>query len=182
VQQKLYNELSTSLDSLGPSPNAAELSSLLESLPYLNAVCSETLRFYPPVPLLRRTAKVATTIVGVPIPAGTRIILSPWATNRNPLLWGADADKFKPERWINPETGKANNQGGMSSNYANLTFSHGPRSCIGQGFAKAELRSLVAVWVSRFGFERATSETIVPVGIVSVRPRDGLNLRIWERA
>jgi cytochrome P450 len=88
---------------------------------------------------------------------------------------------FKPERWINQDTGKANKHGGMQSNYANLTFSHGPRSCTGQNFAKAELRSLVAVWCSRFGFERATVETIVPVGIVSVRSRDGLDLRIWER-
>lgn len=67
----------------------------------------------------------------------------------------------------------------MVSNYANLTFSHGPRSCIGQNFAKAEMRALVAVFVSKFRFQLARPlEKIVPVGIVSVRPKDGLYLRI----
>jgi cytochrome P450 len=173
--------LTAAVATFGTNPSAAELASLLESLPYLNAVCNETLRFFPPVPIIRRTCNTPTAILGVPISPGTRIILSPWATNRNPALWGADANVFKPERWINQDTGKANKHGGMQSNYANLTFSHGPRSCTGQNFAKAELRSLVAVWCSRFGFERATVETIVPVGIVSVRSRDGLDLRIWER-
>lgn len=87
---------------------------------------------------------------------------------------------FWPERWINLETGRASNHGGANSNYANLTFSHGPRSCIGHRFAKAEMRSLVAVWCERFFFERATAEEVVPVGIVSTKPKDGLNLRIWE--
>jgi cytochrome P450 len=67
----------------------------------------------------------------------------------------------------------------MGSNYANLTFSHGPRSCIGQGFAKAELRTLVAIFVARLRFALAKpTEDVVPVGIVSVRPRDGLVLRL----
>lgn len=162
---------------------SASLSCLLDSLPYLNAVCNEVLRFYPPVPLIRRYSITPTTILGQTIPAGTRVILCPWASNRNPLHWGPDAGVFKPERWIDPVTGRCNKEGGMSSNYANLKFSHGPRSCIGQNFAKAELRTLVAVFVSKFKFQMAVpGEKIVPVGIVSVRPKDGMHLKIEMRA
>jgi cytochrome P450 len=152
---------------------------MLENLPYLNAVCNEVLRFIPPVPLIRRVATIPTTILGQEIPVGTQVLLCPYAISRSPELWGPDAGGFKPERWISPETGKANNDGGMESNYANLTFSHGPRSCIGQGFAKAELRTLVAVFVARLRFALAKpAEDVVPVGIVSVRPKDGLVLRL----
>lgn len=76
-------------------------------------------------------------------------------------------------------TGKPNNNGGAESNYALLTFLHGPRSCIGQGFARAELRALVAAWVLSFEFEMARlGEVLVPEGMVTVKPRGGLHLRV----
>ncbi|KIA75999.1 Cytochrome P450 [Aspergillus ustus] len=181
VQDRLRSELKDIIPALfaAQDPSSDSLATTLENLPYLNAVCNEVLRFRPPVPLLRRIAIIPTTILGHAIPPGTQILLCPYAINRSPELWGPDAGEFKPERWINPETGKANNDGGMRSNYANLTFSHGARSCIGLKFAKAELRTLVAVFVARFRFQLARPDLeAVPVGIVSVRPRDGLALRV----
>ncbi|KAL4882679.1 cytochrome P450 [Aspergillus karnatakaensis] len=180
AQERLRRELIQGLDPLhADTPSSEILSSTLESLPYLNAICNESLRFIPPVPLIRRVATVPTIIQNQAVPPGTQILLCPHAINRSPELWGPDADRFNPDRWINPETGKANNDGGMVSNYANMTFSHGPRSCIGQGFAKAELRTLIAVFVSNFRFSLAQpGEEVVPVGIVSVRPKDGLHLKV----
>ncbi|KAL4868711.1 hypothetical protein BDV12DRAFT_209023 [Aspergillus spectabilis] len=180
AQERLRAELSEVIVPLLAEKTTSDtLSNVLENLPYLNAVCNETLRLIPPVPLIRRVSIVPTTILGHSIPTGTQVLLCPYAINRSSELWGPDAGEFNPDRWLNPETGKANNDGGMVSNYANLTFSHGPRSCIGQNFAKAELKTLVAVFVSRFRFELARpDEEVVPVGIVSVRPRDGLYLKI----
>ncbi|KAL2819830.1 cytochrome P450 [Aspergillus granulosus] len=177
AQDRLRSELIEVITTQDPTSDC--LATILETLPYLNAVCNEVLRFIPPVPLIRRVATIPTTILGHAIPPGTQILLCPYAINRSPELWGADASEFKPERWINPETGKANNDGGMGSNYANLTFSHGARSCIGQNFAKAELRVLIATFVVRLRFALARPhKEVVPVGIVSVRPRDGLVLRV----
>ncbi|KAL4921377.1 cytochrome P450 [Aspergillus aurantiobrunneus] len=180
AQERLRAELREVIPLLvTQNPSSETLANTLESLPYLNAVCNEVLRFIPPVPLIRRVSTISTTILGHPIPPGTQVLLCPYAINRSPELWGPTAGEFRPERWISPETGKANNDGGMVSNYANLTFSHGPRSCIGHNFARAEMRTLLAVFVSslRFEMERPLEE-VVPVGIVSVRPRDGLRLRI----
>lgn len=56
---------------------------------------------------------------------------------------------FKPKRWLNAD-GSANNHGGASSNFAFLTFLHGPRACIGQTFARAEFTCLLAAWVGSF--------------------------------
>ncbi|KAL2840673.1 cytochrome P450 [Aspergillus pseudoustus] len=180
AQDRLRSELKEIIPQLfAQDPSSDSLAATLDNLPYLNAVCNEVLRFIPPVPLMRRVATIPTSILGHEIPPGTQIILCPYAINRSPELWGPDAGEFKPERWISPETGKANNDGGMGSNYAYMTFSHGARSCIGQNFAKAELRTLVAVFVARFRFQLARpNREAVPVGIISVRPRDGLVLRV----
>ena len=144
------------------------------------------MRLFPAVPATTRAAVVDTEIGGYPIPAGTEFIVSIWWVNRHPELWGPKAGDFYPERWIDAETGKPNNHGGAKSNYAMLTFLHGPRSCIGQNFAKAELRALVAAWIMSFDFEMAgpkgKDEVCVPFGPVTVKPKDGLWLRVRPSA
>lgn len=105
--------------------------------------------------------------------------LSPWATNRSPALWGPSAAEFVPERWMDEQTGKPNNIGGVKSNYSNLTFLHGPRSCIGERFARAELKILIVLFVGLFeiGMEDE-NEVPVPAGAITLKPRDGMHLRL----
>ncbi|KAH7913518.1 cytochrome P450 [Hygrophoropsis aurantiaca] len=89
---------------------------VLVSIPYLDAVCRETLRVHPPTSLLSRVARQPTTLPlhkpirsasgtllsSIPIPEGTTIFISIIAANRNKELWGPDADEWKPERWLTP--------------------------------------------------------------------------------
>jgi cytochrome P450 len=142
-----------------------ELASILQSLSLLNGACSETLRLYPAINIIYRNTVRPTVLAGNAIPAGVQVILSPWAINRDKRFWGDDAEEFRPERWIDidAETSaeKPNNSGGAESNYTNLTFLHGPRSCIGHNFAVAELRCLVAMFVGRFEFEMADPDEVV---------------------
>lgn len=96
-------------------------------------------------------------------------------------MWGPGASEFDPGRWIEPKTGKPNQSGGASTNYAFLTFLHGPRSCIGQGFARAELRALVAAFVGAFDFTMADpDEEVIPAGVVTTKPKNGLKLRLTK--
>lgn len=166
-------------DNLPKNPSSeVELAQLLESLPLLNAVCNETLRLYPTVPVTIRDSIRPTTINDTFIPKGTQILIAPWAINRSPSLWGPTASAFNPDRWINAD-GKPNNTGGAESNYAIATFLHGPRSCIGKDFAKAELRCLVAAFVGAFEMSLGMpEENIVPAGVVTTKPRDGMRLRL----
>jgi cytochrome P450 len=143
----------------------------------LNGICQETLRLYPTVPITVRTANKDTHILGDRIPKGTNVLLSPWATNRSPDLWGQDADEFIPERWITD--GKPNNSGGAASNYSILTFLHGPRSCIGQGFAKAELRCLLAATILNFEWSLDMPVAdVVPAGVITIKPKKGMYLKM----
>lgn len=152
---------------------------MLESFPLLNAVCLETLRLYPTVPVSLRVANKDTTIGSVFVPKGTRAYLVPWAINRSEKFWGPTAAEFRPERWIDKETGRANNTGGAASNYNILTFLHGPRSCIGEKFAKAELKSLLAVFCGTFSMTMADPKEVpIPYGALTVKPKDGMHLRL----
>ncbi len=161
------------------SDRSLDLSEILERLPLLNAVCNETLRLFPTVPITIRVAVRDSYLDGHPIPRGTEVIICPWAVNRNPEFWDSGAAEFKPERWI--DDGKPNNSGGAVSNYCQMTFLHGPRSCIGQNFAKAELRCLLAAFVASFAWEMDMRlEDVVVAGVVTIKPRDGLKVKLTK--
>lgn len=155
MQKRLRKEIREILPS--PDSDVEVTSAVIDSMPYLNAVCSEVLRVSSPVAQSVRVSNHDTIIQGQLIPKETLLLLVPWATNTDPKQWGEDALEFKPERWLSPELGgtSASNaaSGGATNNYAFMTFLHGPHSCIGGAFAKSELACLTAAWIGRFQFE-----------------------------
>ncbi|KAI1632883.1 cytochrome P450 [Biscogniauxia mediterranea] len=173
-QDALRKEVSEALNMAGDESN---LDARLEQLPILNAVISETIRLYPTIPDSPRVAIKDTTIMGQPVPSGTHVLIPIWLVNRSPDVWGPDAQEFKPERWI--EKGKRNNTGGARSNYDFMAFSHGPRNCIGQFVARAEMRCVIAALVRRFEWTLdMDDEDVIPSGALTIRPGNGLHLRM----
>ena len=151
-----------------------------EKLPFLHAVCNESLRFHPPVPLTIREAATNTSILGTFIPKGTKVIIPITALNTSTHLWGPDAKTFNPNRWLTSQgETKTNNTGGATSAYAYLTFLHGPRSCIGQQFAKAEFAAILAGLVGRFEMELEDPERDVKIQAgLTARPKGGLPVKM----
>jgi cytochrome P450 len=79
---------------------------------------------------------------------GTTILVPVMTINRSEVFWGPDAKEFRPERWLR--------EGGLDGvkeiqGYRNLlTFSEGPRLCLGKGFAIAELKVIICfLWHTR---------------------------------
>ncbi|PVH85843.1 cytochrome P450 monooxygenase-like protein [Cadophora sp. DSE1049] len=180
VQTKLRAEIREKLPSVNGNEDVTTQD--IDHMPYLNAVCNEVLRYYPPVPLTLRDAAQDTTILGQAVPKGTRVMMVPWAINKSKELWGPDGGKFNPDRWLPSEKNPHSANGGAQSNYSYLTFLHGPRSCIGQAFAKAEFMCLLAAWVGRFEFalndERELDEkNVVIKGGVTAKPAKGLYVK-----
>ncbi|KAI9640865.1 hypothetical protein NHQ30_010706 [Ciborinia camelliae] len=202
VQSRLREEVRCKLPS--PDSTASITSQEIDYMPYLNAVCNEVLRYFPPVPLTLREAAVDTTIAGQRIPKGTRVMMIPWAINKDEKMWGPTARTFNPDRWISsddesshphphtnphphpqPQTHNPTHSrsGGSSSNYAFLTFLHGPRSCIGQAFARAEFAIVLATWIGRFEFALRDARlldqrNLVIKGGVTARPGSALGVKV----
>ncbi|KAJ3804415.1 cytochrome P450 [Lentinula aff. lateritia] len=116
----------------------------LTALPYLDAVCRETLRLYTPASAVTRRARQdaiipllkpiigldGTQIHEVAVPSDTAVIVSLSNSNRNSDLWGEDADEWKPERWLSPLP-KALVEARIPGVYSHLmTFLGGGRSCM----------------------------------------------------
>ncbi|KAI0347457.1 cytochrome P450 [Trametopsis cervina] len=138
----------------------------LIELPYLDAVCRETLRVYPPSNLAAREAHqdavlpLSNPITGIDgtvsneivVPNGTYIMVAIRACNRNKAIWGDDADEWKPERWLSPlpeSVVKAKIPGVYAHQ---MTFLGGGRACIGFKFSQLEMKVVLSVLLESFKF------------------------------
>ncbi|EIM90577.1 cytochrome P450 [Stereum hirsutum FP-91666 SS1] len=162
VQEKLRQELVNARKEAGGD---LEYDALHE-LPYLEAVCRETLRCFPPVPIIPRVARSdailplgspvkcndGRTITEIFVPKGTSILINIPAVNTDPGTWGPDAAEWKPERWLSPlpETVADARIPGVYSNM--LTFLGGGRSCIGFKFSQMEMKMVLLLLVPNFRF------------------------------
>jgi cytochrome P450 len=143
VARDLFDELEGRL--VGATPSLE----LIDDLPLFDAVINESLRILPPVPQQFRAAQKDTVLANIPVHRRTKVLLSPFLTNRDPDLY-PDPDCFKPERWagINP------------SPYDFFVFSAGPRMCPGSGFGRSVVKVLVATILMRFRVALASNAPI----------------------
>ena len=143
----------------------------IEDLPRLvrtRMAVREALRLYPPIWIIERRARVADTIDGVNIPAGSSVIICPWTLHRHPEFW-PEPEAFRPERFA------------AGTPDAWLPFGAGPRFCIGSEFAMMEAVLVTAVILRRFRPLRNGDAPVVPWPGITLRARDGLPLRLMPR-
>ncbi|KAI8995433.1 cytochrome P450 [Trametes punicea] len=165
VQERLRAEILQAVELQG-NGDVLDFDTLME-LPYLDAVCRETLRVHGGVAsTFRDTLKDVvlplsepirgrdgTLISAIPIPKGTRVVAELWSANRDTLIWGPDADQWRPERWLE-ELPKAVEEARMPGVYSPLmTFSGGGRACIGFKFAQVEMKAVLCVLIQYLKFE-----------------------------
>ncbi|KAF2869677.1 isotrichodermin C-15 hydroxylase [Massariosphaeria phaeospora] len=116
----------------------------LENLPYLNASLSEGLRLCPPIPwvLPRKVPVGGDTVCGYWLPGGTSVSIQAWTLNRDPTYFHC-ASSFRPERWL-PAARDPSSPYFHDNRQAVQPFSVGPRNCMGQHLAWAEMRLILA--------------------------------------
>ncbi|XP_031416430.1 cytochrome P450 4F3 isoform X2 [Clupea harengus] len=115
----------------------------LTNMPFTTMCIKESLRLHPPVAAISRAYSVDKTVPGErTIPKGSICLVSIYGTHHNPTVW-PDPEVYNPMRF-DPENSKGR------SPYAFVPFSAGPRNCIGQNFAMAEMRVAVALTLRRF--------------------------------
>ena len=137
------------------------------------AVFRETLRLYPPVPMMvRETAKPETFRERV-LKKGSTIVINPWHLHRQNRLWDYP-DDFDPDRWES-ENGKT------CQREAFIPFSAGARVCPGAGFAMIEGVLLLANVLKSYRVSTEGCDTPVPVAHLTVRAQHGIYLKFDKR-
>jgi cytochrome P450 len=168
AQSAVHDELDRTLG--GPAGRPPAWGDLA-ALPVTRAAVDEGLRLYPPAWLVSRRAVADDEVAGVPVPAGTLVLTSPWLQHRRPELW-PEPDRFDPSRWAGGPA-RAQHEG-------YLPFGAGPRLCIGRDFALAESVLVLA--------ELLRGRRVAPVGPrpaaaagVTLRARGGSWLTVRPR-
>ncbi|KKK13544.1 hypothetical protein ARAM_001717 [Aspergillus rambellii] len=136
---------------------------VLQKLPWLNSVITETLRIYPPVPLGGPRTSPGAYVDGTYIPAGVEICTSLYALHHNSEYFH-DPYKFHPERWIDPNS--------TDRKEAVQPFLIGSRSCIAKYFAQQMMLLSLASFFVQFDGKY--------VGRVKDWTRDSRCYAFWE--
>jgi len=145
----------------------------LSTLKATRDVFRESLRLYPPVPMMVRETTKPEVFRKRDVKPGAQVVLSPWHLHRHERIWDKP-DDFDPNRW-QTENGKT----GQRTAY--MPFSAGPRVCTGAGFAMIEGVVLLAQMLAAYRFELVPDRPPVPVAHLTVRTANGMWLRISPR-
>lgn len=156
ILRKVLDEI----DGLGaaPSPEA------LAKLPYLSAVCDESLRRSPVLPMVPRRVIKPFQLRGWDIPVGTGIAGAIAAVHADPSIY-PEPDVFRPERFLERKF----------SPFEFLPFGGGHRRCLGAAFAGYEMRIVLGSMLAKHAF---TLESTTHPGLlrrnITIAPKGGI--------
>lgn len=143
----------------------------LTQLPFTTMCIKESLRQFPPVTLIsRRCTEDIKLPDGRVIPKGIICLVSIYGTHHNPIVW-PDSKVYNPYRF-DPDTPQ------QRSPLAFVPFSAGPRNCIGQSFAMAEMRVVVALTLLRFRLSVDRTHKVRRKPELILRTENGLWLNV----
>ena len=168
AQRKLQQELDRALE--GRIPTVSDL----PSLRYTEGVIKESMRLYPPAWGVARQVIREFELGGYRIPAGANVVMSQWVMHRDPRFF-LQPEKFDPDRWSTEECRNL-------PRFVYFPFGGGPRQCIGASFAMMEAALLLAVIAGRFQMLPVEGETATPVPSFTLRPKDGIRVKVTGRA
>ena len=151
-------------------------------LPYVNAVFAEALRLNPAVPFeIKETAAACMLPDGTALPSGAAVIWIPFAMARSPAIWGRDASRFVPERWIQKDDlGKEMLV--QRSAFENPVFNAGPRMCIGKRMAEVLAVKVLSELAWNWDFSHAGNGKIVMGESLTAPMQGGFPLKVQRAA
>ncbi|XP_069613231.1 ultra-long-chain fatty acid omega-hydroxylase-like [Ranitomeya imitator] len=143
----------------------------LSQLPFTTMCIKESLRLHPPVTVVaRRCTEDITMPDGKVIPKGNISLLSIYGTHHNPAVW-PNPEVYDPYRFDPSSTQER-------SSYAFVPFSAGPRNCIGQNFAMAEMKVVLALTLLNFKVTLDPKKSVRRMPELILRAEGGLWLQV----
>ncbi|MFD9359636.1 cytochrome P450 [Streptomyces sp. NPDC060031] len=159
VEYRLWAELDCEL--AGRTPVFADIS----RLPYTRQVLLEVLRLWPPTWMLSRTTLEQAVLAGFSVPAGADVIVSPYALQRDPAVFG-DPEVFDPDRWLPERVTAAQRQ-------AFTAFGGGRRKCLGEQYGMTEAVLALASISSHWQLRNAGAAPLQPLPRFLLTPKAG---------
>lgn len=142
----------------------------LDRLDIIERVLKESMRLYPPVIVIARTPTEPVELFGESFKPGDQLTIPIWCLHRNEGLWD-DPERFEPDRFL-PEFDKERPRTQF------MPFGAGARICIGMSFALIEAKVILATLLQHAAFEWDGAYVPEPVSRVTLRPRDGMPLKV----
>jgi cytochrome P450 len=167
VERRVSQEVTSVLGERSPVAEDAK------ALTYTISVVEEAMRIYPPVWGMLRTAIEADVLSGYNIPAGARVVISPYVVHRSPSLW-PEPERFDPDRF-SPERVAGRHR------FAYFPFGAGPRLCVGAQFAMLEVPLVAAMLWRRFAIRLAPGQTPRPLAQISLTADRPIWVHVTER-
>ncbi|KAG5061139.1 hypothetical protein JHK87_002168 [Glycine soja] len=129
----------------------------IKKLAYLQAVVKETMRLYPPSPVitLRAAMEECTFSCGYHIPAGTHLIVNTWKIHRDGCVW-PDPHDFKPERFLTSHK----DVDVKGQNYELIPFGSGRRVCPGSSLALRVVHMALARLLHSFNVASPSNQAV----------------------
>ena len=143
---------------------------------YLERVIMETLRMYPPVPLIARRVEHDVKLASGPytIPKGTSVVLLQFAVHRNPDIY-PNPNKFDPDNFLPERMSKRHF-------YSFIPFSAGPRSCVGRKYAMLKLKVLLSTIIRKFKIDsKRTEDDFKLQADIILKLENGFNIMLEPR-
>jgi cytochrome P450 len=145
----------------------------VENLVLLQQVVKESMRLFPPVPMMSRQAIADVTIEGHLIRAGTSVFIPIYAIHRHARRW-QNPGEFDPTRFA---PGKES----AIARYQYMPFGAGPRICIGMSFAMLEATAILGTLLRLVRFAPGPGPEPTPIARVTLIPRGGMPLAVTMR-
>ncbi|EEY63452.1 cytochrome P450, putative [Phytophthora infestans T30-4] len=175
VENKLRAEIFDKLPKIRTSSTYVPSMDEVQGLVYLEATIRELLRLQTPVPFTMRECIHDTVFSdGTFVPKGTNVGMCHFGAARSTEVWGPDAAEFKPERFIDPETGKLLRTPTAKCN----AFSGGPRVCVGKALAMLEMKLVIATLVGRFHFTEVPGQNVHYAMGITIGMRSSLMMNV----
>ncbi|RPI48851.1 MAG: cytochrome P450 [Acidobacteria bacterium] len=168
VEARLHAEIDAVLAARAPTAND------VPALPFTRMVFAESMRLFPPAWLLGRVAIADHEARGYVVPAGSLVVLSPWAVQRNGMYY-PDPERFDPDRW-RPE------RLAERPRFSYFPFGGGSRGCLGEAFAWMEGVLVLAALAQRRRFplaDQLPEPELLPA--ITLKPKGGIRVRVEER-
>ncbi|MEU7889950.1 cytochrome P450 [Microbispora bryophytorum] len=140
--------------------------------PYRTAVFKEALRVRPVIHNVARRLTAPIELAGYRLPAGVSVLPSVGAVHIDPRLWGPDARRFRPERWLE----------GSPPQNAWIPFGGGVRRCLGATFAQVEVENVMAALLRAVDLETVDpGDEGSAMRHITMIPKQGTRLRVVRR-